>query len=79
MVPEFEQVMNALPIGTLSQPFESRFGWHILTVLDKRTENMAEQMQESRARSAIRKRKFNEELSTWLREIHSQAYIEVKE
>lgn len=79
MVPEFEQVMNALPVGALSQPFESRFGWHILTVLDKRTENMAEQMQENRARSAIRKRKFNEELSTWLREIHSQAYIEVKE
>lgn len=79
MVPEFEQVMNSTPIGSVSLPFESRFGWHILTVLDKRTENMAEQMQENRARAAIRKRKFNEELSTWLREIHSQAYIEIKE
>jgi len=79
MVPEFEQVMNATPVGGVSQPFESRFGWHILTVLDKRTENMADQMQENRARAAIRKRKFNEELNTWLREIHSQAYIEIKE
>ena len=79
MVPEFEQVMNATAVGELSEPFESRFGWHILTVLDQRSENMAEQMQENRARAAIRKRKFNEELSTWLREIHSQAYIEIKE
>lgn len=79
MVPEFEQVMNSTPIGGVSEPFESRFGWHILTVLDKRTEDMAEQMQENRARAAIQKRKFNEELSTWLREIHSQAYIEIKE
>jgi peptidyl-prolyl cis-trans isomerase SurA len=79
MVPEFEQVMNATAVGEVSEPFESRFGWHILTVLDQRSENMAEQMQENRARAAIRKRKFNEELSTWLREIHSQAYIEIKE
>ncbi|MGH1460624.1 MAG: peptidylprolyl isomerase [Neptuniibacter sp.] len=79
MVPEFEQVMNTTPVNQISSPFESRFGWHILTVLDKRTENMAEQLQENRARASIRKRKFNEELSTWLREIHSQAYIEIKE
>lgn len=79
MVPEFEQVMNATAVGEVSQPFESRFGWHILTVLDQRSENVAEQMQENRARAAIRKRKFNEELSTWMREIHSQAYIEIKE
>ena len=79
MVPEFEQVMNNTPINGVSAPFESRFGWHILTVLDKRTQDMGEEMQENRARAAIRKRKFNEELSTWLREIHSQAYIEIKE
>ncbi|MCP4594993.1 peptidylprolyl isomerase [Neptuniibacter sp.] len=79
MVPEFEQVMNNTPINGVSTPFESRFGWHILTVLDKRTQDMGEEMQENRARAAIRKRKFNEELSTWLREIHSQAYIEIKE
>jgi len=79
MVPEFEQVMNNTPIGQVSSPFESRFGWHILTVLDIRTEDLGEQLQENQARAAIRKRKFNEELTTWLREIRSQAYVEVKE
>lgn len=79
MVPEFEEVMNNTPVGAISQPFESRFGWHILTVEDTREEDMGEELQENRARSAIRKRKFNEELSTWLREIRSQAYVEIKE
>lgn len=79
MVPEFEQVMNNTAIGQVSTPFESRFGWHILTVLDKRTEDLGEKMQESRARAAIQKRKFNEELTNWLREIRSQAYVDIKE
>lgn len=79
MVPEFEQVMNSTPIGEISEPFESRFGWHILTVLDTRTEDLGEEMQENSARAAIRKRKFNEELATWLREIRSQAYVDIKE
>jgi peptidyl-prolyl cis-trans isomerase SurA len=79
MVPEFEQVMNNTAIGQVSTPFKSRFGWHILTVLDKRTEDLGEKMQENRARAAIQKRKFNEELTNWLREIRSQAYVDIKE
>ena len=78
MVPEFEEVMNNTPKGAVSTPFESRFGWHILTVLDSRTEDLGEEMQENRARAAIQKRKFNEELSTWLRELRSQAYVDIK-
>lgn len=79
MVPEFEQVMNNTSVGQVSAPFESRFGWHILTVLDTRTEDLGAQMQENQARAAIRKRKFNEELTNWLREIRSQAYVDIKE
>ncbi|MBP0048820.1 peptidylprolyl isomerase [Marinobacterium sp. AK62] len=78
MVPEFEQVMNNTPEGSISRPFESRFGWHILQVQDRRTQDLGEEMLESQARNSIRQRKFNEELSNWLREIRSQAYIERK-
>ena len=78
MVPEFEEVMNNTAKGGVSTPFESRFGWHILTVIDSRTEDLGEEMQENRARAAIQKRKFNEELSTWLRELRSQAYVDIK-
>ncbi|MBV0933043.1 peptidylprolyl isomerase [Marinobacterium weihaiense] len=78
MVPEFEQVMNSTAKGQVSEPFESRFGWHILQVQDYRTQDLGEKMLESQARSSIRQRKFTEELSNWLREIRSQAYIERK-
>ena len=78
MVPEFEQVMNTTGKGTISEPFESRFGWHILQVQDYRTQDLGEEMLTSQARSSIRQRKFTEELSNWLREIRSQAYIERK-
>lgn len=78
MVPEFEQVMQRTPIGELSEPFESRFGWHILKVENRRTQDVGEEMLESQARNTIRKRKFSEELSNWLREIRSEAYVEIK-
>lgn len=78
MVPEFEEVMfNTVP-GKISAPFESRFGWHILKVEDRRQQDMGEEMQTNQARATIRQRKFNEELQNWLREIRSQAYIEIK-
>nr|WP_067298929.1 peptidylprolyl isomerase [Marinobacterium profundum] len=78
MVPEFEQVMKNTPNGQISTPFESRFGWHILWVRDRRTQDMGDEMRENRARFSIRQRKFNEELTTWLREIRAQAYVELK-
>lgn len=78
MVPEFEQVMFNTQIGQISSPFESRFGWHILQVNDRRQEDLGEEMQVNQARASIRQRKFNEELQNWLREIRSQAYIELK-
>ena len=78
MVPEFEQVMFNTDPGQISAPFESRFGWHILKVEDRRQQDMGEEMQANQARSSIRQRKYNEELQNWLREIRSQAYIELK-
>lgn len=78
MVPEFEQVMNNTPIGQISLPFESRFGWHILEVMDRKSENVSNLAQENQARNIIGKRKFNEEKDNWLREIRANAYIEFK-
>jgi len=79
MVPTFETVMNATPVGQVSEPFQSQFGWHILRVEDRRTEDVGSAVIENQARNTIRQRRFNEELENWLREIHSQAYIEIKQ
>lgn len=78
MVPEFEQVMFNTPVGEYSEPFESRFGWHVLWVRDRRTQDMTNEMMENMARNAIGQRKFSEELDNWLRELRSQSYIEIR-
>ncbi|OMH32158.1 peptidylprolyl isomerase [Motiliproteus sp. MSK22-1] len=78
MVPVFENVMNDTPIGSISPVFKSQFGWHILQVLERKQEDLGERILANEARETIRKRKFTEELANWLREIKSQAYIEIK-
>lgn len=79
MVPEFEQVMSRTKPGQVSAPFQSRFGWHILQVQDRRSVDRASEMIEAQARRTIGARKFDEELSNWLREIRSEAYVDVKQ
>lgn len=78
MVPEFEQVMSRTPVGEISEPFESRFGWHVVWVRDRRTQDMSTEMMENMARNTISQRKYNEELDNWLRELRSQAYVEIR-
>ena len=79
MVAEFEQKVDSMQIGEVSLPFETRFGWHILQVEERRTEDFTEEMRINRARTEIRKRKYNEELGNWIRELRSGAYIDIKE
>ncbi|HDY84512.1 MAG TPA: molecular chaperone SurA, partial [Methylophaga sp.] len=79
MVPEFEEKMNELPIGGVSEVFKSRFGWHLIKVDDRREENMAEEFNRNKARAAIRQRKIEEDLESWLRELRDEAYVEYRE
>jgi peptidyl-prolyl cis-trans isomerase SurA len=78
MVPAFEQTMEQTEIGETSAPFRSQFGWHILQVSDRRVQDMGELIQSNQAQQVIHRRKYEEELSNWLLEIKSEAFIEVK-
>jgi peptidyl-prolyl cis-trans isomerase SurA len=78
MVPEFEEKMNSLAVGEMSDVFKSRFGWHLIKVYDRREENMAEEYQRSKAREQIRQRKIDEEMETWLRSMRDEAYVEYR-
>ena len=78
MVAEFEQQMDKLGINEVSLPFESRFGWHIVQVQERRQQDFSTEMRENKARTEIRKGKYDEALSVWLREQRSEAYIDVK-
>ena len=77
-VPTFESVMSRLPEGGLSEPFETRFGWHIVQVLERREYDDTEKVKRSRAADEIRQRKMDEELQNWLRQIRDEAYVEFR-
>ncbi|CAB1213250.1 peptidylprolyl isomerase [Acinetobacter bouvetii] len=79
MVPEFETQMKNTPVGQISQPFQTQFGWHILEVTDTRQQDMTREYQERMARQILGERQFDAELDSWLREIRSNAFVEIKD
>ena len=79
MVPEFEEKMNELPIGGVSEVFKSRFGWHLIKIDDRREQNMAEEFKRNKARAEIRQRKIEEDLESWLRELRDESYVEYRD
>ncbi|MCC7516308.1 MAG: peptidylprolyl isomerase [Pseudomonadales bacterium] len=78
VVPEFEAVMNDTPTGSVSEPFRTQFGWHIVQAVERRDQNMSEEILKQQARSILRKRRFQDELPRWLKELRDQAYVQIK-
>ena len=78
LVPEFENVMNSLEPGAVSEPFPSQFGFHIVQVLDRREHDSTEDIKRARAREAIRRRKLEEARTDWLRQMRDEAYVEYR-
>ncbi len=75
MVPAFEEEMNKLKPGEISQPFLTKFGWHIVQVLSRRKHDNTQQFQRSQAIKLIRKRKTEEAVQDWLRRLRAEAYV----
>ncbi|SEI74723.1 peptidyl-prolyl cis-trans isomerase SurA [Allopseudospirillum japonicum] len=78
LVPPFEQAMDTLKAGEVSFLVRTRFGWHLLEVLERRKADMTEELAQQEARQALYKREFEEEVDEWLREIRSRTYVEVR-
>ena len=75
-VPAFESTMQQLEKGEISQPFESRFGWHIIRVEDRRNEDLTDLALKGKARSIIQNRRFNDAKENWLQELKDEAYVQ---
>ena len=79
MVPEFETAMNELSIGGLSAPVVSRFGVHLIQVLERRDVALEPKQQREQARNVMREQRFEQAYLDWTKELRSRAYVELRE
>lgn len=78
-VPEFEQAMNKLAIGQVSEPVQSPFGFHLIKVTERKSDELSPERKRVAARQALRERKSEEELQGWIRELRDRAYVEFRD
>lgn len=77
-VPEFQVRLDQLKLGEISQPFHTQFGWHIASVIERRTRDTTEESRRNRARTALGQRKSADEYDSWLRKLREEAYVEYR-
>ena len=75
-VPEFEQPMDALKPGELSEVVQSPFGMHLIQVMERRERDVSVERQRGAARQALRERKLDEAYQDWLRQLRDRTYVE---
>lgn len=75
-VPEFEQALDKLDTNQISEPFKTQFGWHIVQLLGRRTQDISEETRRNKAYAALRESKSEEAIELWVRELRDDAYIE---
>lgn len=75
-VPAFEQAMNALQDGQVSQPVKSPFGWHLIQVEGRQTKNMEQEFRRMQARRELMERRIGPAYEDWLDQLRGQAYID---
>ena len=78
-VPEFEEAMNRLPLGGLSQPVASRFGVHLIQVMERRDVALEPKQVREQARNMLREQRFEQAYNDWTRDLRLRAYIEMRE
>jgi peptidyl-prolyl cis-trans isomerase SurA len=78
-VPEFENVMNQLAPGEVSEPLVSRFGLHLIQVLERRQNKLSEAEQRGAVRALLREKKLEEATQTWTQELRGRAYVELRQ
>lgn len=78
-VPEFEAVMNRLAPGEVSDPLLSRFGLHLIQLLERRKVALTVEQQREATRAMLREKKLDEAYLTWAQDVRARAYVELRE
>ena len=77
-VPEFDKAIADLKVNEISEPFKTRYGWHIVQMLGTRTYDSTEDVRRQKAFVAIRESKADEETELWVRALRDEAFVEIK-
>ncbi len=77
-VPDFEQAMAALAPNAVSEPVKTPFGWHLVQVLERRSQDTSVDLLRLKAREALQRRKGEEAIEEWLRQLRDEAYVELR-
>jgi peptidyl-prolyl cis-trans isomerase SurA len=78
-VPEFEEAMNALPLNGISGPVPSRYGVHLIQVMERRTVELEIKQLREQAKAALREQKYDEAYQEWVKDLRVKAFVEVRE
>lgn len=78
-VPEFEQVMNRLGVAEISQPFVSRFGAHIVQLIERRSTALTQREQRELVRGMLKEKKLDEAYVNWAQDVRGKAYVDLRE
>jgi peptidyl-prolyl cis-trans isomerase SurA len=78
-VPEFEEAMDKLPIAGLSGPVRSRFGVHLIQVLDRRDTTVEPKQLREQATNALKEHKFDPAYAEWVADLRAKAFIEYRD
>ena len=78
LVPRFEQELDKLKEGQISQPFRTQFGWHIVQLLERREHDDTDSFIRTKARKFIRDRKTEDATQSWIRRIRDEAFVEYR-
>ena len=78
-MPEFEDTLNALSPGQLSDPLVTRFGVHLIQLLERREATLSQREQRDLARNVLREKKLDEAYVSWAQDVRGRAYVEYRE
>ena len=78
-VPEFEESLASLRPGQISNPLTSRFGVHLIQVMERREVPLSIREQREMVRTQLRVKKIEELYSAWVEELRGRAFVELRD
>ena len=74
-IPEFEQRLGTMPLNEVSEPLRTRYGWHLVEVLGRRTQDTTDEVKREQCSREVRANKAEEERELWIRRLRDQAFV----